>query len=142
MESLTQGLKMVEEKFDTIIFMKDLDTAFWLSYSDSALHFHTFPICCSFVFWDSCSVSSIIGFQSYGLWHIKTYWWLNLCYFMRQYRNEFLPFEDIIRTVSWDHYCNTISLLLAYFFCAPLLACIEYNSITIIGLKISQNLIR
>ena len=28
LEPLTQGLKSVEEKFDTIIFMKDLDTAF------------------------------------------------------------------------------------------------------------------
>ena len=45
------------------------------------------------------------------LWHIKTYWGLNLCYVIRQYRHEFVPFEDIIRTVSCDYYCNTISLL-------------------------------
>ena len=58
---------------------------------------------------------------------------------IRQYRHEFVPFEDIIRTVSCDYYCNTISLLLAYFFCAPLLVCIENSSITIIGLKMMHN---
>ena len=59
---------------------------------------------------------------------------------IRQYRHDFVPFEDIIRTVSCDYYCNTISLLATcILFCAPLLGCIENNSITIIGLKMMHN---